>query len=384
MKKLMMNRSKAAVAGLAFALAVAASTNAAVIHVPADYSTIQAAVDAAASGDEILIAAGTYREQVLIAGKNLTLVGEPGAVLEAFEGMAPTFAPYGDSSVKTLLAIALCDNVTVSGLTLDGLHLAEANGPQMVGIIFHGSSGRVDHCLIKGFRPASGLGGQLDVDGVGVGAGNFAYLGRPLQEVQVFTNRFEDNHLAIGVVATPEVPNEVRLRFSIQGNTIIGAGPTATGTQAGVWIRAGTSGEVSDNIITGHFFTGGGLSFSLGISASSSGLPVRYNHNYFQNNQIGLFTQYGQGSQFVNNAFEGPGYGIVTSDSGDQIVNNQFAGSTIGIGLLGLDPDFGTTLGIASDATLIANRFCNAAAPIVVEDFVEGTVERANKLDACP
>jgi hypothetical protein len=377
MKKLMIVRSKTAVAVLASALAATVTSRAAVIHVPTDYSTIQAAVDAAASGDQIRIAAGMYPEQVLIARKNLTLVGESGAGLEAFEGMAPTLTPYGGPNAKPLLGIALCDNVTVRGLTLNGRQLADVNG-QMAGIIFHGSSGRVEHCLIKGFRPSSGPGAP----GVACAAGNFPYLGRPPQTLQVLSNRFEDNHVSIEMTANA-APDDVRLRFRIQGNIITGIGPTDAGLQDGIELYDGTTGEISNNTITGHFYTGGGLGFSLGIDATSAGMPARYTHNFFQNNQVGLFTQYGQGSQFVNNAFEGPGYGIVTSDFGDQIVNNQFSGSTIGIGLLGDDPDFGTTLGIASDATLIANRFCNVAAPIVVEDFVEGTVERANQLDAC-
>ena len=39
------------------------------------YATIQAAVDAAVNGDTILIAAGTYREQVSISGKDISLQG---------------------------------------------------------------------------------------------------------------------------------------------------------------------------------------------------------------------------------------------------------------------------------------------------------------------
>jgi len=40
------------------------------------YSTIQAAVTAASTGDTISVAGGTYTEQVtLTAGKNLTIVG---------------------------------------------------------------------------------------------------------------------------------------------------------------------------------------------------------------------------------------------------------------------------------------------------------------------
>ena len=66
---------------------------AAAIRVPGDYPTIQAAVDAAASGDEIRIAAGTFTEQVSIRSKNLNLVGEPGAVLKAFPGMSAFTLP---------------------------------------------------------------------------------------------------------------------------------------------------------------------------------------------------------------------------------------------------------------------------------------------------
>ncbi len=43
------------------------------VHVPRDYSTIQAALDAAADGDVVLVAPGKYTEQLTIAGKSVTL-----------------------------------------------------------------------------------------------------------------------------------------------------------------------------------------------------------------------------------------------------------------------------------------------------------------------
>jgi hypothetical protein len=44
-------------------------------HVPADYPTIQAAVDAAGAGDLVLIERGTYREEVTVTTPGLTLRG---------------------------------------------------------------------------------------------------------------------------------------------------------------------------------------------------------------------------------------------------------------------------------------------------------------------
>jgi pectin methylesterase-like acyl-CoA thioesterase len=49
-----------------------------ILHVgtgPGDFAHIQDAVDAALNGDTIDIAAGTYREQVTVNGKDLTFHG---------------------------------------------------------------------------------------------------------------------------------------------------------------------------------------------------------------------------------------------------------------------------------------------------------------------
>ena len=47
------------------------------------FTSIQAAVDAANDGDRISIRAGRYIEQITISDKDLTLLGQSGAVIEA-------------------------------------------------------------------------------------------------------------------------------------------------------------------------------------------------------------------------------------------------------------------------------------------------------------
>jgi hypothetical protein len=54
-----------------------------------------------------------------------------------------------------------------------------------------------------------------------------------------------------------------------------------------------------------------------------------------------------------------------------------------GILLFGNDPDFGPYLGIASNAKVVANRFCGVGDPILIEPLVTGTEEQGNQLDAC-
>lgn len=357
--------------------------SAAVLRVPAQYPTIQAAVNAAASGDEIRIAAGTYTEQVMITSKNLRLVGEPGAVLKAFPGMTPVTLPEAGNPNTHLLAISLCDQVSVRGLTLDGGRLGE-----LIGIAFHGSSGSVERCRITGFRGASGF-----TSGLGLGVGNFAALNRSVQRIEVLDNVFEDNYTSLGMFTKPTEPNpeQLQVQFNIEGNIIRGYGPTDSATQTGIQIRQGTGGQVKHNLITGHNYTGPDLHFSFGIDANGFGvplLPVRYMENVFQDNQVHLASFFATGAQFVENIFEGPGagafnIGIASSGSGDRIIANRFRNLTSGVFLVGNDPIFGTTLGVASDTSLLANRFCEVGTPILVEPLVTGVQKRGTRLNDC-
>ncbi len=73
------------------ALLVCGVTTAATINVPADYTTIQAAVDAASGGDVILVAPGTYTDTqdghvVDMKAKAITLRSTDGAAVTIIDG----------------------------------------------------------------------------------------------------------------------------------------------------------------------------------------------------------------------------------------------------------------------------------------------------------
>jgi len=94
------------------------------IIVPDDYSTIQAAVDAAIAGDTILVASATYYENVVIT-KALTLKG------------ADSDITIIDGRGRGTGVKITTDNVDVNGFTIrnsgDGVHLYMCNGVNVSG-----------------------------------------------------------------------------------------------------------------------------------------------------------------------------------------------------------------------------------------------------------
>ena len=69
-----------AVAAISFCLIGGTSPAAAdILHVPGDFPTIQAAIDAAMDGDEVEVHPGTYNETINFLGKAITVRSSGGA-----------------------------------------------------------------------------------------------------------------------------------------------------------------------------------------------------------------------------------------------------------------------------------------------------------------
>ena len=87
----------------------------ATIHVPADIATIQAAIDSATHGDEIVVATGTYTQQVQFKGKIIVLRStdptDPGVV-------AATVLDLGFDDEVVVFAGTETDECVLSGFTI--------------------------------------------------------------------------------------------------------------------------------------------------------------------------------------------------------------------------------------------------------------------------
>src|SRR6267142_5555878 len=94
---------------LLVSLAASAQTT---IHVPGDQPTIQQAINAAANGDTVLVAPGTYNENINFFGKAITLKSSEGAAVTTILGT-------GTGSVVRFATAEGADS-KIEGLTIRG------------------------------------------------------------------------------------------------------------------------------------------------------------------------------------------------------------------------------------------------------------------------
>jgi YD repeat-containing protein len=232
-----------------------------IIHVPADQPTIQAAINAAANGDTVLVSDGTYGENINFNGKAITVTSVNGPKVTTIDGGAVV-------SVVTFQTNETASSV-LNGFTItNGFSNFEGGG-----ILISGSSPTITNNIVTNNKACEGAGidvgfggplirgnivnnnGQAGCSG-GVGGGGIELRGASTG-AQVIGNTITGNNSGSGYngggigLWTPGPA-------LIQGNLISG---NTGGNGGGIGGANDTSGvRIIQNVIIGNTgFTGGGL-----------------------------------------------------------------------------------------------------------------------------
>lgn len=238
---------------LLLVVALSDSVNADLIHVPGDYPTIQQAVDNSSPGDEIVIDAGTYAENVVAYGlSNLRLRSSSGA--------ASTIVDGGFSNA--VFRLTNCQDITLEALTI-------RHGD--TGVLVHDSVVRVQGNIIEDNR-STGDGGGLWVVGSNVviednqivnnsanvnatldGGGIYCYVASGV----ISRNRIEGNraHEGGGII----INANTNPSLLVSGNVF--AENDASYYGGGIYVNQGTDPEISQNTVVGNSagVSGGGI-----------------------------------------------------------------------------------------------------------------------------
>jgi len=215
---------KPLLAGL-FVLVLATSANAATLNVPADFITIQAAVNAAAAGDTILVQSGTYYENVNV-NKALTLRGvDSGSGLPVVDA-----GRSGDAIILRANNCTLQDFVAMNSSGQSGIRVLSSYNT----ISGNTAVGNYYGIAIRSSSIGNTISGNTATDN--------SYYGILLDSSS--GNTISDN------IATGN-SNGIYLYFSSIGNTI--SGNTATGnTNSGICISSSSGNTISDNTAAGN------------------------------------------------------------------------------------------------------------------------------------
>ncbi len=122
-----------------------------IIRVPADHPTIQAAIDASEDGNLILVAPGTYVENIYLLGKAITLQSESGADVTAISAWDEYSVVVFDSGET--------EETVLSGFTIRDGHGFDTHGGGIICMDY--SSPTITDCVIMNNSTEHGWGGGI-------------------------------------------------------------------------------------------------------------------------------------------------------------------------------------------------------------------------------
>jgi len=127
-----------------------------IILIPGEYTTIQKGIDAAVDGDAVLVAPGTYYENINFLGKNITVTSEAGPDDTIIDGGRVTSVVTFWSGEDT--------NSVLHGFTITNGLVRKKPFPFGGGISIRDSSPTISHCKIVK-NGSEWIGGGMNVEG---------------------------------------------------------------------------------------------------------------------------------------------------------------------------------------------------------------------------
>jgi hypothetical protein len=231
------------------------------IHVPADQPTIQAGINAANTGDTVLVAPGTYYENLTIDTKEIVIRSSDGAAKTILDG----------SKIGVVVTIT---NTPSLATTIDGFTIRNGHTPFTPsdgGIFLRNAGATIQNNTISGNY---GWGIDANISSINALSNHFVTTapdaGQPFCSAQTAIYLF-GNLRGFTPAVVPD---------RISGNLIEGDGSSCSGT--GVYGLAFDSGQIDNNVIRNNLF---------GISIYANSATVRQNLIY-GNEQGGLYAQY--------------------------------------------------------------------------------------------
>ena len=306
-----------------------------IIHVPGDQATIQAAINAAGNGDTVLVAPGTYTENISFLGKNITVTSSGGPAVTTIDGggsgSVVTFTG-GETNSAVLSGFTIQDGstyyaaggvqVTNASPTIMGNVITGNHAPSGLGIYINGGSPIIKNNTITGNTQIGSSGGG----GGGIYAsGSNTSPGAPLITGNTITNNSVANGGNGGGILADYFSTP-----TIEGNLI--EGNSAYNDGGGVAIRTYGASIVVQNIITNNTSGGGGSGAGVYAFASSEMPADIFANNTIANNSAfdrssGIFVGgFAQMITFTNNVIVATtGENSVTCDATYSSISSKFS-----------------------------------------------------------
>ncbi len=291
------------------------------INVPGDQPTIQGAIGVANNGDTVLVAPGTYSENINFSGKAITLTSSGGASVTTIDG--------GAKAPVVIFNTGEGQGSVLNGFTIqNGSAAGTSSNPNLEGggIYIRSASPKITNNIIQKNTACS------DGGGIAVNSGSPLIQGNTIQNNTQAgcSGGSGGGGIELGGAGSGQ----------ITGNVIIN-NTWPSGNGGGISMNAAGTPMISNNTIYGNTATGvspaargGGIS-TINSSDAIIVQNLIYNNTAGQGANISISVPYGDpGPIVVNNtvyggtgATQGPALYITGFDNLVQFANNLFVGS---------------------------------------------------------